>query len=443
MFDKKRSREIAQKVLSFSKADEAHVSLDSGWTTHLRFARNSPSTSGNFSNPSLTVRSTFGKRTGTATVNQFDDKTLQAAVRRAEQLARVSPEDPEKMPALAQQTYLETNGFSQATADGGAEKMVDGVATCIKEAADNGLTSAGFAMTSARASSIANSNGLFAYDRSTTAYISETARTKDATGSGWASQSSHQASDIDYGKLARSAASKAKGSAKPRSLAPGKYVTILEPACVANLVGMMMWSMSARSADEGRSYFSAKGGGNRLGEKLFGDQVNVYSDPADPLAPARPWTGSGLPQRRRDWVNSGTLANLTYDRYWAAKQKKEPVPFPSNMIMTGGKGSLDDLIASTKRGVLVTSLWYIRSLDPRTLLYTGLTRDGVFWIEDGKIAHPVTNFRWNDSPISVLKNIDAMTASVRIPPRPRRSANTVVPALRLKEFHFSSVSEAV
>jgi predicted Zn-dependent protease len=169
----------------------------------------------------------------------------------------------------------------------------------------------------------------------------------------------------------------------------------------------------------------------------------MYSDPQDPLAPATPWDDDGLPQQRRDWIAGGTLANLYVDRFWAGKQGVEPVPMPSNLIMRGGTSSVDDLVASTKRGLLVTSMWYIRFVDPRSLLFTGLTRDGVFWIEDGKIQYPVQNFRWNESPIHVLKNIEGMTAPVRVPPRPGREVNLVVPGLKVSSFHFTSVSEAV
>jgi predicted Zn-dependent protease len=163
----------------------------------------------------------------------------------------------------------------------------------------------------------------------------------------------------------------------------------------------------------------------------------------DPLVPASPWGEDGLPQGKRTWIDRGVVSNLIYDRFWAQKQGKQPVPGPSNTIMKGGSGTLDDLIASTKRGVLVTSFWYVRSLDPRTMLNTGLTRDGVFWIENGKISHPVNNFRWNDSPIAVLKNVDAMSTAVRVPARGGRSPSTLVPALRVKSFNFASVSDAV
>jgi len=205
----------------------------------------------------------------------------------------------------------------------------------------------------------------------------------------------------------------------------------------------LLSSMNQRSADEGRSFFSAAGGQTKLGQQLFPEQVTIRSDPAAVAAPGAPWGDSGLPQLPRTWVDQGRIADLACDRFWAQKTGRQPIPLASNLLMSGGSGTVADLVSSTERGVLITSLWYIVSVNPRTLLYTGLTRDGVFWIENGKIAYPVTNFRWNDSPVSVLSNIDGMSESVRASPRESTATNISVPALRVKEFELSSVSDAV
>ena len=220
-------------------------------------------------------------------------------------------------------------------------------------------------------------------------------------------------------------------------------MTILEPSCVASLMSILSMSMNARSAQEGRSYFSEPGGKTKLGRQLFPESVSIRSDPSSPLAPGMPWGEESLPQAPRTWIDRGRVSSLFCDRFWAHKQEREAVPPASNLLMSGGQGSLDELIADTRRGVLITSLFYIRFVDPRTLLLTGLTRDGVFWIENGKLSHPVTNFRWNESPIRVLENVDAMTAAVRAPPREDMDTTMVVPALRVKEFELSSVSDAV
>ncbi|ACY15245.1 metallopeptidase TldD-related protein [Haliangium ochraceum] len=443
MITRERAQSIADKVLSLSTADELQLELSEREVTHLRFARNAPTTSGSYIEPALTVRSSFGTRTGSVTANQFDDASLAAAVARAEELARLAPEDPEHMPVLGPQEYPETPAFDSATAERGAEGLFEGVAGNLEQAARAGVEAAGFTETVAEARAVASSRGLFGYSRATSAYLSETARLPDGSGSGWSSAVDHRVGALDFAGVSRTAIAKAKASKAPRPLPPGEYPTILEPACVANLVQMLAWMLDTRAADEGRSYFAAGEGGNRRGEALFPGDIHIYSDPADALAPAAPWGEGGMPQAPRTWIENGTLANLHSDRYWAGKQNIEAIPPPANIIMRGGKGSVADLIAATERGVLVTSLWYVRGVDPRSLLFTGLTRDGVFLIEDGAIVHPVQNFRWNESIIHVLKSVEAMSESVRVSPRPQRSNNIVVPALKLSSFHFTSVSEAV
>jgi predicted Zn-dependent protease len=439
------AKALVGKILSRSKADEAEVQLSGGTVTHLRFARNSPSTSGSSSGPSVTVTSSFGKKRGAVTVNQVDDDTLAQAVARSEEMARLAPDDPEFMPGLPAQEYAEVSAFFDTTAKEAAGRMAKGVASCIDAARAKDFVAAGFARAAAEYESRGNSRGLFAYHRSTEASFSATARTPDGTGSGWAGQVARRIEEIDYAAAAKVAVEKAAASQKPRELKPGKYVAILEPSCVANMVAALGMGMDRRRADEGRSFFAArkKGGGTRLGEKLFGAQVDIRSDPKDERCPSRPWGDDGLPQTARTWIDRGKVETLACDRYWATQQKTDPVPRPTNLLMAGGKGTLADLIRSTRKGVLVTSFWYIRFVDPQTLLFTGLTRDGVFWIENGEIAHPVNNFRWNESPVAVLKKAEAMSAAELVSPRGGDSPFTVVPALRVSEFNFSSISDAV
>ncbi|MBI3005545.1 MAG: TldD/PmbA family protein [Ignavibacteriales bacterium] len=443
MLSEKEAKQIIDTVVSLSKADDVDVAINGGTTSNLRFARNTPSTSGTASNTVVSVQSTFGKRTGTSTTNQLDKASLHDVVARAEELARLAPEDPEYMPPLGPQKYPSVKAYFEKTAKVGPEFLANGASECIKQASAKKLVAAGFIRTNAGFNAIGNSKGLFGYHTSTTIGFSETVRTADGGGSGWVSRAANKTEDINFRQLSKIAVDKAVASIEPMNLKPGKYVTILEHSCVADLLGSMAFSMNARNADEGRSFFSQKGGGNKLGETIFPEFVNLYSDPADPIAPGGRWSAGGLPNKKTEWIKNGTVANLFYTRYWAEKQGKEPVGFPSNIIMKGGKGSLDDLIRSTKQGILVTSFWYIRSVDPRTILLTGLTRDGVYWIENGKIAFPVNNFRWNDSPISMLKNIEAMSKEKRVPPRESGSSGFVIPALKLKEFNFSSQSEAV
>ena len=215
---------------------------------------------------------------------------------------------------------------------------------------------------------------------------------------------------------------------------------------MADLIVNLVFAADARQTDEGRSFFAKKGGGNRVGEQVVGEKVRLYSDPAHALAPAIPFDGEGLPLKRIDWIDKGVLKNLSYSRYWAQKQGKEATPQPGNLIMEGGTASMDDLIKGVERGVLVTRFWYIRSLDPQTLLVTGLTRDGLFLIEKGKVTRPVKNMRWNESPVFALNNLDAMTPSERAVSGEGVGGvgfSIVCPAARIREFTFTSGSDAV
>lgn len=442
-------RRITDQALAASRADEVRLSIRGGATSHLRFARNSPTTSGTSDDTRLRVTCTFGQRTGSASVNQFTKNHIRRCVERAEDLAGRAPEDPEHVPPPGPQEYARTDGFSAETAEDGFELMAAGVEECLDQARRAQLVAAGYTQATVGFDCTANSAGLFGYDTATSAYFSETVRTPDGRGSGWGTEVGTGVEDIDYGAASSIAVEKARDSAGARPLEPGRYPAVLEPACVANFLSLLFGAMGRRAADEGRSYFSAASSGaasgdaNRIGEKLFADSVRIWSDPGDLAAPGAAWGEDGLAQRPQLWVDGGRLAALPTDRAWAVQRGIAPLPGPSNVLMAGGSGSLDDLVSGMDRGVLITSLWYIRSVDPRTLLYTGLTRDGVFWVEDGRISHPVTNFRWNDGPARILSHATALSRSVRVAPRASRAATWVVPAVAVSEFHLSSVSDAV
>jgi predicted Zn-dependent protease len=308
------------------------------------------------------------------------------------------------------------------------------------------VVSAGFVETMAAVQAVANSKGLFAYDRFTSADYNLTARTPDGTGSGWASKSYNQLQMLDPTALATAAIEKAAKSRNPSAIEPGKYTVVLEPAALADLLIFMAFSADARQADEGRSFFSKKGGGNRVGEQVAGESVNVYSDPHHPLAPSLTFDGQGLPVTRSVWFEKGVLKDLIYSRFWAEKTGRKPTAGPNNIIMDGGTATIDELVAGTERGVLVTRFWYIRPLDPQTLLFTGLTRDGLFLIEKGKVTRPVKNMRWNESPIVAFNNVEAMSAPERVVSGEGFGGSglaLVCPAARIREFTFSSGSDAV
>jgi predicted Zn-dependent protease len=228
-----------------------------------------------------------------------------------------------------------------------------------------------------------------------------------------------------------------------RPLEPGDYPVVFEPAAVAVMAGALVGQMDARRAMEGRSFLSAPGETTRLGERLLAPIVTIATDPTHPQVPGRPWSSEQLPAPPTIWFKEGVVNAMRYSRYWAGEQGVAPVPSPTNTVITGGAGTFEDLIRGTDRAVLVTRLWYVRSLNPRDLTLTGLTRDGTFWIEDGRIAHAVNNFRWNDSPVRFFAGVEAMTESVRGPDESWVIDPAWVPAIRSSRFHFASVSQAI
>lgn len=437
------ARRIAEQALALSKADSCIVSLSSHQRRNLRFARNNVTTSGLQDGVGLSVESHFGQRAGSASVNQFDAASIEAAVRTSEQLARLAPENPEFMPPLGPQTYLENRAYSASTAKAGPERLAALCRPVLDRAVAGKVEAAGFLESGASFSALATSKKLFAHTTGTLASFTVSARTPDGTGSGWAGCNQNDLARLDTARLGEIAVRKTRDSTKPVGMEPGKFTVILEPSAVCDLVVGLILGLDARSADEGRSFMTRKGGGNKVGEKLFGERVTIFSDPHDDLAPGAVFSGDGLPIRRTDWVENGVLKNLAYSRFWADKQGRPPVPSPTNVIMRGGTTPISEMIANTKRGVLVTRLWYIREVDPSTLLSTGLTRDGTFLIEDGKITKPLKNFRFNESPVAVLNNIEAMGPAERARGSESEDFTAAVPPLLVKDFTFSSLSDAV
>ncbi|MBI3932796.1 MAG: TldD/PmbA family protein [Acidobacteria bacterium] len=436
------ARRIVDKVLALSRAEETSVVLNGGRDANIRFARNEVTTSGDVTDSNLTVRCSFGARTGTAMVNQFDDATLERCARQAEEIARFAPEDPEHVPALGPQAYAAIAAHDEATASLAPERRAELAGKAIALARVKKVTVAGFATSSGGLTAIGNSKGLFGHHRQSRVTFSATARTADGTGSGWAGVNGERWSDLDAQGLAERAVDKAFRSAGARELAPGTYTVILEPSAVADLLVFFGFGMDARSADEGRSFFSKKGGGNRIGEKILSDKVTMSTDPADPRAPGAPFATDGLPTRKMAFIEDGVVRNLFYSRFWARKQEKEPTAQPQNALMKGAAGSVEDLVKDTKKGLLVTRLWYIRFVDPQTLLFTGLTRDGLFLVENGAVRSAVKNFRWNDSPVSIFSKIEAMSREVRARGSESEDFAVVCPAIRTR-MAFTSLSDAV
>lgn len=446
LWTKEQAKALADKVLAISKAEETELRLSGADRANLRFARNTATTSGSSSGSTLAITARVGKRAGTTTTSEFDNASLERAVKSAVEIAKLSPENPEAMPALGPQTYTPGNAFFEDAATATPDWRAGSVEAAIALSRKHDVVSAGFVETQAAIQAVANSKGLFGYDRFTAADYNLTARTQDGTGSGWASKSFNQLRMLDPDALAAAAIEKAARSRNPAAIEPGKYTVVLEPAAIADLLAFMLFSADARQADEGRSFFSKKGGGNRVGEQVVGEKVQIYSDPNHPLAPSLSFDDDGLPVKRNVWVENGILKDLIYSRFWAEKSGKAPTAGPNNLIMDGGAGRIDDLIAGTERGVLVTRFWYIRPLDPQTLLLTGLTRDGLFLIEKGKVTRPVKNMRWNESPIVAFNNIEAMSAPERVVSGEGIGGSglaLVCPGARIREFTFSSGSDAI
>ncbi len=436
VFNEKEAREILEKVVGLSKAEECEANLNASVDGNLRYARNTVTTSGRVSDRTLVVASSFGKKQGIATINEFDAESLEKVVRRSEELARLAPENPEHVPYLGPQKYTATPAYYESTAGITPEFRTKAAAASIVPSREKGLTAAGFLQDGTGSSAMMNSKGLFAFHRQTSVDFSVTVRTEDGTGSGWATRDYNDAALLDTSKASAVAIEKALKSKEPKAVEPGKYTVILEPAASIGLLQNMVFNFAARPADEGRSFMAKEGGGTRLGEKIVDERITIYSDPAHPQVPASPWTGDGRPRKKTVWIEKGVVKNLFYSRYWAEKQGVEATPPPSNGIVEGGEASLEELIAGTRRGILVTRTWYIRTVDPQTLLYTGLTRDGTFFIENGQIRHPVKNFRFNESPVIMLNNLEALG-------KPERINGSLIPPMKIRDFTFTSLSDAV
>ncbi|MBA3455493.1 MAG: TldD/PmbA family protein [Deltaproteobacteria bacterium] len=433
----KRLLERVIMLASSSKGTTATATLRGTDGGNTRFAVNEITSSSDVELLTLSVNVGYGKRSATATTNQLDDRSIDDVVARASRMARLAPENPEAMPPLDKQKYITVKGARDGkTVELSPSERAKAAFSVISAGDAAKVQIAGYYEHASKMSAIASSEGLWAFHAWSSCGLSCTARTKDATGSGWANAASNRAADIDAAAVAKVAVDKAVSSAKARRLEPGRYTVILEPAAVANLTSELAAQLGARSADEGRSFFSKPGGGTRVGETLFPNTITLRTDPTDTTLAASPFDGEGVPLKPTRWIDKGKLTALTYGRYWAKKQGVAPTGSPDGWVLEGGKATREELIKGVKRGVLITRFWYIRSLDPQTILLTGLTRDGTFLIENGAIVAPVMNFRFNESPVHMLTRADAMTPTVV-------TRGMRAPALRTHDFNLASISEAV
>lgn len=437
------AQSLVERITKLSKADAIEVQIGGGYSANVRFADNQMSTAGGVTDFQIGVQSSFGPKHAVVTTNETTDEALRAAVEKSERLAKLAPDDPEAMPQLGPQQYTPVGAYFSSVADMDAAERAKIALTALEPARGAGdLTAAGFLVTNVQAGALGNSKGLFAYHRSTNANYTLTVRTKDGTGSGWAGAEHNDASKVDFRGVSERAIEKARLSRNPVAIEPGRYTVIMEPQAVGDLCQLVGFYADARSTDEGRSPFVKQGGGTKIGEKIMDARLSIYADPRDPMVLAQPFDGDGLPLGRQVFIENGVLKTLYYSRFWAQKKGVEPTGAPTSFLMSGGDTSVEDMIKSTERGILVTRLWYLREVDPRTILYTGLTRDGTFLIENGKISKSVKNFRFNDSPLFMLNNIEALGRPVRLAGTEAGGA-VVVPAIKAKDFNFTSLSDAV
>lgn len=437
---------LTAKILSMVNADDAAANVNSNKQSHLRFAANNVLTSGSREGRNAGVTLWIGGKRGSASTNDLDDSSLKAMVEQAERIAKTAPPDREYVPSLGKQTYKPVNSYFEATANLSLTERARQIGAILSECEKSGVIGAGFHSATSQAGGSATKNGNFEFERSTGVGLSVTARTPDSTSSGYFLRSHNDIAKLDTMRIARESIRKALEGKNARAIEPGIYTVILEPQAVADLIGGFGFGFNARTAEEGRSPFSAAGGKTKLGTQVFDEKINIYSDPWHPDLPGSQSAQGGLPAQRITMVNKGVLENLTYNRFWAKQRGVEPTPGPVNTIMeaSGPAATIEEMIKSTERGILVGRFWYIRQTDPRTASSTGLTRDGVWMIENGKIAYPLKNFRFNQSTVRMLA-----PGNVLMVGKPERvgssegGGGSLLPALKVKEFNFTSQSEAV
>jgi predicted Zn-dependent protease len=410
------------------------------------------------------IRTSFDGRTARATANQFDDASLKRAVEASEALARVQEKDPDLLPmpdareadnAAGEASCALPSRFVEQTAEITPGDRAGTVAEIVNIARRHSLTTAGIYSSSESLEGIFNSHGLTKWHRQTLAEVSVTMLAADS--SGWQKLNSPNVRDLRPKELAEIAARKAVDSAHPREIPPGKYTVILEPSAALDIIGFMFWDFGGMAILDQRSFLN-----DRIGTQLFGKDINIVDDIAHPLQVGSPFDGEGVRRERVPLVENGVVTRLVYARGTAARMKKSeyankvgvieatghgfPLPnemgeMPINIVIgnTGEVRTVDEMIASTERGLLVTRLWYIREVDPYEKIVTGMTRDGTFLIENGKLQCGVRNFRFNESLISLLSNVEAMGTPVRA--CGEESFDMVVPAMKVKDFNFTEVTK--
>ncbi|MEO7273704.1 MAG: TldD/PmbA family protein [Vicinamibacterales bacterium] len=450
MYSRDEVKALTDKVLNMAKADAAEVDFTGGERSATRFANSNITANIVQFEQSLTLTIYNGTKAGSSTTREFDDEALKELVEDATKKAQAARETPDATPLTGPQDYLPVDAALPNMVNFGPAERGRMVRQSLDICQKKGVIGSGYIPKTYLTTCNANTKGLFAYFQSAEAGFILTCRTNAADGSGWAGiTGARDVSQIDATQLSEIAADKALKSAKPRAIEPGRYTVILEPRANARFLSLMMGLFNARTA-EGPvgNYFSGKQPGTtKLGEKPFSDALTIKSDIGNAILRQTPIGADGVAAKPVTWIEKGVLKNLYYDRAWATRQKKEPTAASTNMslVMEGGDQTMEQMIKSTKRGLIVTFFWYIRPVDQPTLLNTGMTRDGLFLIENGEIVGPVQNFRWNMSPLVGYNNVTAVGKPVPIHTGESYDGpgTALVPPVRIEDFYMTSVSPAV
>jgi PmbA protein len=439
-------RRIVDAVLRLARstgAEETEVHVDEVADNLTRFANNGIHQNVAEQGLTVSIRTVLDGRTARASTNRMQEDSLRATIEASLSLAHSQPKDPRVLPMPGKQRYRRMNRFVKQSAAVTAEDRARAVRMACDLAVKNGQIAAGIFSTGQSQSVIGNSRGLFAAYRETHAEFSITMQEDPAAS--WAKANSADVRAFDPQKLAARASEKAHLAANARELPPGRYTVILEPAAVLDLVGFLFYDFAATALEDKRSCLN-----DRMGKQLFGENISIADDVYHPLQQGAPFDGEGLPRERVLLVDRGVPKNLVYSRASAKAARKKstghgfalPNEFgeaPMNLVFTGGDSSLEKMIASTDRGLLVTRLWYIREVDPYEKVMTGMTRDGLFLVENGQVTGAVRNFRFNQSLIEMLKNVEQLGPAVRA--TGEEAFEMVVPAMKVRDFHFSEVTK--
>jgi len=437
MLTKTEARNLLYRVMSFIPEGEAIISLDDIYYTMTRFGNNSITQ--NLEQNRLSVNISIFKDTkrGSASTNQFDDASLKSMVERALTMLKYSMANPDYLPPVLPQKYREVDAYFESTAQFTAEERAQGVSYVINECKKRGLTAAGIFTTTAGCSAMMNTSGLYNYRKSTKAEYSATVLTEDS--SGWVTKPAWDVTEINPRELGMRAVEVAERALHPREIPHGKYTAILP----AYALGYMLNSFAtpdAEELDENRGVYR-----NMQNKQIFSDNITMYRDPYHPLMLGSPYDSDGLPVKKLTLIKNGKIHEPVISRTYAHKKGVEPTGGStgrrgsSSRVMEGGTDTMDDMVKATDKGILITRVWYLRGTDRRRMAYTGMTREGTFLVENGKIKHGIRNFRFNESLFNVLNNIDMMgkselTGGVEV-------GNQVLPPVRVKDFYFSSVTK--